>query len=358
MNTVLAKSNLYQFKRPYYGRTKSGYASSGRLPKQDRAKWDPKKQAAVDALLREVATQHKAESTGDSYSYWLADYVDFIRGHQNLKTTDERVHSYLSYLATMRRVSSSTQDQALNALIFYYRHVKKVEIGKIDAVRAKKSQYVPTVFSKDEIRGIFDHLRGEYWLMAKVMYGSGLRSGECLKLRIKDLDFGMKRIIVRQGKGKKDRIVPLPESAIDRLQRHIETVKKQHDQDLSNGRGSVKMPDALDVKYPKAAFEFGWQWLFPASSHYTIAGTGVQQRWHRDKGALSDAVIAAVKKAGIVKHAKCHAFRHSFATHLLQDGYDIRTVQELLGHSDVRTTMVYLQAAGKGAAVTSPADRL
>jgi site-specific recombinase XerD len=192
--------------------------------------------------------------------------------------------------------------------------------------------------------------------MVKLMYGAGLRSGEVLELRIKDIDFGMKRITVRQAKGKKDRIVPLPESAVDRLQRQIEAVKKTHEQDLREGAGSVKLPDALDKKYPRAAFEFGWQWVFPASSRYTIEGSGIQQRWHRDDSALSDMVQAAVRKAGIVKHAKCHAFRHSFATHLLQAGYDIRTVQELLGHSDVRTTMIYLQCAGKGAAVTSPAD--
>lgn len=357
MNTA-AKTNIYPFHRPYKYGAKNRFAPSFRFPRQDRSKWDPKKRDAVGALLREIAVQHLAEKTGEAYSYWLADYVDFVRRHPNLKTSDERVHAYLSYLATMRRVSSSTQNQALNALIFFFRHVKKTELGKIAAVRAKKSNYIPTVFTKQEINSILDHLRGEYWLMVKIMYGAGLRSGEVLELRIKDLDFGMKRIIVRQAKGKKDRIVPLPESIIDRLQRHIEAVKKQHDHDLLDGRGSVKMPAALDVKYPKAAFESGWQWVFPASSHYTIDGTGVQQRWHRDDSALSDMVKAAVRKAGIVKHAKSHAFRHSFATHLLQDGYDIRTVQELLGHSDVRTTMIYLQLAGKGAAVTSPADKL
>ena len=357
MNAI-AKSNLYQFKRPYNSGAKSGYAPNSRLPKQDRSTWDPKKREAVEALLREIATQHKAESTGNSYSYWLADYVDFARRHPHLKTPDQCVHAYLSFLATMRRVSSSTQDQSLNALLFYFRHVKKIELSKIDAVRAKKSTYIPTVFSRPEIKAIFDHLRGEYWLMAKIMYGAGLRSGEVLKLRVKDIDFAMKQIIVRQAKGKKDRIVPLPESAVERLQRHIEGVKKTHDQDLSEGAGTVKMPDALDRKYPGAPKEFGWQWLFPASSRYTIAATGVQQRWHRDKGALSDAVKAAVRKAGIVKHAKCHAFRHSFATHLLQAGYDIRTIQELLGHSDVRTTMIYLQCAGQGATVKSPADSL
>ncbi len=357
MNT-LAKSNIYPFRRPYKYGAKTGSIPNYRFSKRDRSKWDPKKREAVDALLREIATQHKAENTGDAYSYRLADYIDFARRHPHLKAVDDCVHAYLSYLATVRHVSSSTQDQALNALIFYFRHVKKIEIGKIDAVRAKKSQYIPTVFTKQEINSILDHLRGEYWIMVKIMYGAGLRSGEVLELRVKDIDFGMKRIIVRQAKGKKDRIVPLPESVVDRLQRHIDTTKKTHEQDLREGAGSVKMPDALDVKYPKAAFDFGWQWVFPASSRYTIEATGVQQRWHRDDSALSDMVKAAVRKAGIVKHAKCHAFRHSFATHLLQSGYDIRTVQELLGHSDVRTTMIYLQCAGKGAAVTSPADTL
>ncbi len=353
---ALAISNVYPFRRPYNGCAKSRFAPNFRLPKQDRAKWDPKKREAIDSLLREIATQHLAEKTGESYSYWLADYVDFVRKHPHLKTSDERAHAYLSYLATMRRVSSSTQNQALNALIFFFRHVKKSELGKIDAVRAKKSQYIPTVFTKQEIGAILDHLRGEYWIMVKLMYGAGLRSGEVLELRVKDVDFGMKRLIVRQAKGKKDRIVPLPESVIERFLRHIESVKKTHEQDIREGAGSVKMPDALDVKYPRAAFEFGWQWVFPASSRYTIKATGVRQRWHRDESALSDMVKTAVRKAGIVKHAKCHAFRHSFATHLLQAGYDIRTVQELLGHSDVRTTMIYLQCAGKGAAITSPAD--
>jgi integron integrase len=352
-----AKSNVYPFKRPYKYGAKSRFAPNFRLPKQNREKWDPKKREAVDSLLKEISTQHLAESTGDSYSYWLADYIDFVRRHPNLKTSDERVHAYLSYLATVRHVSSSTQDQALNALIFFFRHVKKTEIGKIDAVRAKKSQYIPTVLTKDEINAILDHLRGEYWIMVKIMHGAGLRSGEVLKLRIKDIDFGMKRIIVKQAKGKKDRIVPLPESIVERLQRQIENAKKIHEQDLREGAGSVKMPDALDVKYPKAAFEFGWQWVFPASSRYTIEATGVQQRWHRDKTALSDMVQAAVRKSGVVKHVKSHAFRHSFATHLLQSGYDIRTIQELLGHSDIRTTMIYLQCAGMGSAVVSPADK-
>lgn len=350
---ALTKSNVLPFKKPGYWRAKTSLK-----PKQDHSKWEPKKRGAFDALLREIATQHLAEKTGKSYSGWLIGYIDFSRRHPHLKTPDECVHSYLSYLATIRRVSSSTQNQALNALIFYFRHVKKTELGKIDAVRAKKSQYIPTVFTKEEVNRILDHLRGEYWIMVMFMYGAGLRSGEVLELRVKDIDFGMKRIIVRQAKGKKDRIVPLPEKVIDRLQRHIEGVKKQHDDDLCTGSGSVKMPDALDMKYPRAAFEFGWQWVFPASSHYTIEKTGVRQRWHRDDSALSDMVKTAVHKAGIVKHAKCHAFRHSFATHLLQAGYDIRTVQELLGHSDVRTTMIYLQCAGQGTAVVSPADRL
>lgn len=355
MNAAL-KSNIYQFKKPDYYRRKTGFNPNFRFPKQYRSKWDAKKCEAVDALLREIATQHLAEKTGKSYSYWLSDYIDFVRKHLHLKTSDERVHAYLSYLATMRRVSSSTQNQALNALIFFFRYVKKIQLGVIDAVRAKKSQYIPTVFSKQEISSILDHLRGEYWLMVKIMYGSGLRSGEVLELRVKDIDFVAKRIFVRQAKGKKDRIVPLPDSIVERLKRQIEIAKNIHEQDLRDGFGSVKMPDALDKKYPSAQKEFGWQWVFPASSRYKIDGTGVQQRWHRHESALSDVVKVAVRKAGIVKHAKCHAFRHSFATHLLQAGYDIRTVQELLGHSDVRTTMIYLQCAGKGAAVTSPAD--
>ena len=350
---ALAKSNILPFKRPrYWG------AKASPQQKQDRNKWDAKKREAIEALLREIRVQHLAENTGDAYSYWLADYIDFLRRHAGLAGGEKGVHAYLSYLATMRRVSSSTQNQALNALIFFYRHVKKVELGNIDAVRAKKSQYVPTVFSREEVSAVLDHLRGEYWLMAMLMYGAGLRSGECLDLRIKDIDFGMKKIVVRQAKGKKDRVVPLPEKVIERLQRHIEGVKKLHDRDIQEGFGAVEMPYALDRKFPSAPKEFGWQWLFPASSRYTIEGTPIQRRHHRHETALSDMVKAAVRKAGIVKHAKCHAFRHSFATHLLMAGYDIRSVQELMGHKDVRTTMIYLHIIGQGVAVVSPADRL
>jgi integron integrase len=354
---ALVKSNVLPFKRHGYQGAKASPWRQQR-PVQDRSKWDAKKREAVEGLLREIRVQHFAENTGDAYSYWLADYIDFLRRHAGLAGGDKGVHSYLSYLATMRRVSSSTQNQALNALIFFYRHVRKIEIGNIDAVRAKKSQYVPTVFSREEVAAVLDHLRGEYWLMAMLMYGAGLRSGECLKLRIKDIDFGMKKIVVRQAKGKKDRVVPLPGKVIERLQRHIEGVKKLHDRDLHEGFGAVEMPDALDKKFPSAPKEFGWQWLFPASSRYTIEGTIIQRRHHRHETALSDMVRAAVRKAGIVKHAKCHAFRHSFATHLLMAGYDIRSVQELMGHTDVRTTMIYLHVIGQGVAVVSPADNL
>lgn len=354
---MLAKSNVLPFRRPGYWRARSSQPQRG-LPVQIRATWDPKKREAVDSLLREIQVQHLAKNTGDAYSYWLADYIDFLRRHAGMSGGAKGVHAYLSYLATMRRVSSSTQNQALNALIFFYRHVRKIELGKVDAVRAKKSQYVPTVFTRDEVTSVLDHLRGEYWIMAMLMYGAGLRVGECLKLRVKDIDFGMRKISVRQAKGKKDRFVPLPEKVIDRLQRHLERIKKIHEQDLREGFGAVEMPDALDRKYPSAPKEWGWQWVFPASSRYTIAGTLIQRRHHRHETALQDMVKAAIRKAGIVKHAKCHTFRHTFATQLLIAGYDIRTIQELMGHSDVRTTMIYTHVVGQATAVVSPADRL
>lgn len=354
---ALVKSNVLPFQRPGYQSTKNSFRQKHN-PGQDRSKWDAKKLEAVNALLREIQVQHLAENTGEAYSYCLANYIDFIRRHANLSGGEKGVHAYLSYRATIDRVSSSTQNQELNALIFFYRHVKKVELGKIDAIRAKKSQYIPTVFTKDEVSAVLDHLRGEYWIMGMLMYGAGLRISECLQLRIKDVDFGTKRITVKQSKGKKDRIVPLPEKTIERLQRQIESTKKTHEQDLRDGFGAVEMPDALDRKYPSAPKELGWQWVFPASTRYTIDGTNIQRRHHRHQTALQDMVKAAIRKAGIVKHAKSHTFRHSFATHLLQAGYDLRTIQELMGHSDIRTTMIYLQCAGQGSKVTSPADKL
>jgi integron integrase len=273
---------------------------------------------------------------------------------------EAEIGRFLSALATDLHVSASTQNQALNALLFLYREILRKKIGYVNGViRAKRPHRLPVVLTRQEIRSILGCLDGSDWLMAMLLYGAGLRLMECSRLRVKDIDFISNQIVVRAGKGDKDRHTMLPTAIREPLSKHLDVIKRQHQRDLERGLGRVTLPNALERKYPNAGKEWGWQWVFPAASHFTDRVTGERRRHHVHESVLQKAVKEAVQKAGVHKPASPHTFRHSFATHLLEDGYDIRTVQELLGHGDVSTTMIYthvLNRGGKG--VFSPADRL
>jgi len=257
-------------------------------------------------------------------------------------------------------VSASTQTQALCAIVFLYRHVLNKEIGLMNGlIRAKRQKRLPVVLTKEEVKSVLRFLEGDKWLMAMLMYGAGLRLMECLRLRVKDIDFSTNQIVVRDGKGNKDRLTMLPTGVKKLLIEHLERVKELHQRDLREGFGRVYVPYVLGRKYPNAAREWGWQYIFPAPNRFVNPQTGVQGRHHVHESVLQRAVKEAMRKAGITKLASCHTFRHSFATHLLEDGYDIRTVQELLGHKDVSTTMVYTHVLNRGGrGILSPVDRL
>jgi integron integrase len=273
---------------------------------------------------------------------------------------EKEINAFLTHLAVNRRVASSTQTQALSALLFLYKEVLGQEIGIIENIRrAKKPKRLPVVFAQEEIRKIMKHLAGEQWLMANLIYGSGLRLMECLRLRVKDVDFSYNQITVRDGKGHQDRITMLPEIIKQPLKIHLEKVWRIHQKDLKEGYGRVYLPYALARKYRNANREWGWQYVFPSRKRSVDPRSGEVRRHHLNEQVLQRAIKAAIRNAGIKKQGSSHSLRHSFATHLLEDGYDIRSIQELLGHKDVNTTMVYthvLKRGGQG--VKSPADRL
>jgi integron integrase len=273
---------------------------------------------------------------------------------------EPEINAFLTHLAVKEHVSASTQNQALSALLFLYRHVLGRKVGELgEVVRARKPHRIPVVMTREEVKSIINQLKDDKWLMANLMYGAGLRLMECLRLRVQDIDFERNEITVRDGKGAKDRITMLPESLKERLRQHLDRVKTIHEKDLSDGWGRVLMPNALDRKYPNAPADWRWQWIFPQENRWKNTKTGEQGRHHVHETILQRAVAEAVKKAGIIKHVGCHTFRHSFATHLLEAGYDIRTIQELLGHKDVSTTMIYTHVLNKGGhGVRSPIDEL
>jgi len=268
------------------------------------------------------------------------------------------IEAFLTHLAKDENVSSSTQNQALNALLFLYRNVLQLDLPvPLHALRAKRSEHLPTVLSKDEVARVLSGMQGLHQLMVKLLYGCGLRLMECFHLRVKDIDFEQSQIIVREGKGEKDRATMLPASLIQPLKNQITFVKNQHERDLAQGYGSVELPFALSQKYPNVDKELGWQYIFPSDRLSTDPRSGIVRRHHLDPSGLQRAVRTAVKLAKIDKPINPHTFRHCFATHLLEAGYDIRTVQELLGHKDVKTTMIYTHVLNRGPkAVRSPLD--
>lgn len=314
----------------------------------------------LDQVRNVIRCKHYSIRTERSYSEWIKRFI-YFHNKQHPKDMDEmHVSAFLTHLAVDKKVASSTQNQALCALVFLYRHVLKKEIGDFDnMVRAKMPSTLPVVFTRDEVKDILLQLDGINWLMGQILYGSGLRVMECVRLRVKDIDFGYRQIVVRDGKGKKDRVTMLPGIIVDEFQRHLLKVKKIHDVDLSAGFGAVYLPYALERKYKNANRSWAWQYVFPAIRRSIDPRSRLERRHHISESVPQRAVKKAIHQSGITKAGSCHSLRHSFATHLLEAGYDIRTVQELLGHKDVSTTMIYthvLNRGGKG--VQSPGDAL
>ncbi len=312
----------------------------------------------LDEVRNVIRVKHYSLRTEETYVQWIKRFVLFHNKRHPKYMGGKEISAFLTYLAVEQKVAASTQNQALNAIVFLYKEVLQQEVGVLEGITwAKKPERLPVVLTREEVRRLLSHLEGTKWLMASLLYGSGMRLLECLRLRVKDLDFGYGQIIVRDTKGTKDRVTMLPASLKEPLQMHLQKLKVLHDQDLEAGFGSVYMPYALEKKYPNASREFGWQYVFPASKLSVDPRTGVVRRHHLFETVLQKAIKEAVQKAGIDKFVHCHTLRHSFATHLLEDGYDIRTVQELLGHKDVSTTMIYTHVLNKGGkGVRSPLD--
>lgn len=310
----------------------------------------------LDQVREELRTRHYSLRTEDAYLYWIRRFLFFHGGRNPALFDANHVNAFLTYLAVTEQVAPSTQNQALNGVLFFFRHVlHKTFPEDMEFTRAKQNKRLPVVLTHNEVQRLFQHLSGVHWLMAALLYGSGLRLMECLRLRVKDLDLDRCAIAVRDGKGGKDRIVTLDESLVPHLRLHLTRVRQLHVQDLSQGAGAVYLPHALERKYPNACREWKWQYVFPAPQPSIDPRSGIKRRHHYYEGTLQKAVREAVLEARIEKPASCHTLRHSFATHLLERGYDIRTVQEQLGHKDLKTTQIYTHVLERGAnAVKSP----
>ena len=319
-------------------------------------------QISLPQLLQQVRNvirvKHYSIRTEQAYLNWIKKFIHFHNKQHPANLAENEITAFLNHLAVQKKVAASTQNQALSAILFLYKEVLSQEIGWLGNLqKAKQPERLPLVFTREEVRKVLLQLEGTYWLMASLLYGSGLRLMECIRLRVKDVDFRYKQITVRDGKGNKDRVTMLPQKLSPHLQRHIVRVKNLHERDLKEGFGEVYLPFALERKYPNASREFSWQYVFPAAKRSIDPRSGKNRRHHVGETVLQRAVKKAVLNTGINKPGSCHTLRHSFATHLLEDGYDIRTVQDLLGHKDIRTTMVYthvLNRGGKG--VRSPLD--
>ncbi len=314
----------------------------------------------LDRVRHAIRARRYSRRAERAYVDWIRRFILFHDKRHPASMGGPEISAFLTSLAVEGHVSASTQNQAMNALFFLYRHVLGTDPGRLkDVVRAKRPRRVPVVLTRDEVKALLECLHGSHRLMALLLYGAGLRLLECLRLRVKDVDLASNRIIVRAGKGQKDRVTLLPSITRDDLARQLEFVRKQHQRDIARNAGWVELPDALARKYPGAGRELAWQWVFPATRTYVDRSTGHQRRHHIHETVLQRAVKLAVAKAGLTKPASCHTLRHSFATHLLEAGYDIRTVQKLLGHKDVSTTMIYTHVlASTFGNVKSPADHI
>lgn len=311
------------------------------------------------AQVREkIRYKHYSLRTEKAYVGWIRRFILFHGKRHPMEMGAREVEAFLTHLAVERKVASSTQNQALNSILFLYREVLETELDWLDRlVRARRPRKIPVVLTREEVRSVLAHLEGHHWLMASLLYGAGLRLMECLRLRTKDLDFEYQQIVVRNGKGRKDRVTVLPATLVDPLRQHLQKLRILHREDVAGGRAGVSMPFALARKYPGASREWGWQYVFPARDLSYDPATREERRHHVGPQSLQRAVRRALRAAGIERPASCHTLRHSFATHLIESGYDIRTVQELLGHSDVKTTMIYTHVLKKGGrAVRSPLD--
>lgn len=320
-----------------------------------QASHPPKLLDQVRATLRRKHYSYRTETT---YVGWIKRFIQY-HGMQHPRTLGEaEIVAFLSYLAVEEQVAASTQNQALSAILFLYRDVLEQDLHlTLSAVRAKRPKRVPTVLTEAEVQAVLAHLAGQHGLMAQLLYGSGLRLMECLRLRVKDVDFAQHQIVVRDGKGMQDRVTLLPQRVVEPLTAHLADVRLLHQRDLARGYGAVYLPFALERKYPNAPHDWPWQYVFPADTFARDPRSGVIRRHHVPERSLQHAVRIAAQQSGVPKRISCHTFRHSFATHLLQHGYDIRTVQELLGHKDVKTTMVYTHVLNRGGfAVRSPLD--
>lgn len=311
----------------------------------------------LDQVRASLRRQHYAYTTERSYVDWIKRFILFHHKRHPAEMGSVEVEAFLTDLAIEHDVAASTQNQALSALLYLYKEVLRQPLEPIHALRAREPKRLPTVLTPFEVRRVLGALTGTHALMAQLLYGSGLRLMECVRLRVKDIDFGHHRIVVRQGKGAKDRYTLLPEAIMGPLQDQMGVIRRVHERDLKDGFGAVELPYALARKYPAAARTLGWQYLFAAERCTRDPRSGETRRHHLDPSGLQKAVAHAVREVGITRTAGCHTFRHCFATHLLEAGYDIRTVQELLGHQDVKTTMIYTHVLNRGGlAVRSPLD--
>ena len=312
----------------------------------------------LDQVREAIRIRHYSIRTEQAYLDWIRRFILFHGKRHPREMGAPELTAFLSDLAMTRNVAASTQNQALHAILFLYRNVLKIDLPWLDDVqRAKKPQHLPIVFTREEVKALLAQLQGTTWLMAMLTYGGGLRLLECLRLRVKDVDFHYRQLLVRDAKGQKDRVTILPNSLVDPMRTHLARIRHLHEIDLRDGYGRVYLPQALATKYRNADRQWGWQYVFPSSRRSIDPRSGHERRHHAPEDSLQRAVKQAIRKANIVKPGSVHTLRHSFATHLLESGYDIRTVQELLGHADVKTTMIYTHVLNRGGrGVVSPVD--